>query len=310
MLGFVDEGLRELAATQGGVLTRKQACDGGVPASQLGTASHPRQLIRVREGVYAEGVLLGGLDAAHRVAVTVAAERLVSDVDLVAAGGTAAVMHNFPLLGRDPARPMLIERVQERPKHHGRSRSLLPDETEMLYGVPVTTLARTAVDVARTRGFAAGVVCADAALARGVTSAELERLVGRSSRWPGIRAARRAATFADALAESALESLGRVRFEEQGLPAPELQVWLGSADDRIGRVDHYWREHRTVAEADGAVKYAAGTGLFEEKLREDRLRDAGFEVVRYTWDEALRFPELLVARIRRAFARAAARRAA
>ena len=101
-----------------------------------------------------------------------------------------------------------------------------------------------------------------------------------------------------------------MRFEEQGLPAPELQVWLGSADDRIGRVDHYWREHRTVAEADGAVKYAAGTGLFEEKLREDRLRDAGFEVVRYTWDEALRFPELLAARIRRAFARAAARRAA
>ncbi len=52
-----------------------------------------------------------------------------------------------------------------------------------------------------------------------------------------------------------------MRFEEQGLPAPELQVWLGSADDRIGRVDHYWPEHRTVAEADGAVKYAAGTGV-------------------------------------------------
>lgn len=306
----MEDGLRVLAASQGGVLTREQARAGGVPASQLGTALRPRQLVRVRSGVYAEAELLDGLDTAHRLALTVAAERLVSKVDLVAAGGTAALMHHLRLLGRDPVRPTLVERKDERPKHHGVSRIVLPDETEMLYGVPVTTLARTAVDVARTRGFAAGVVCADVALARGATLADLAQLVARSSRWPGIQSARRAATFADALAESALESLGRVRFEEQGLPAPELQVWLGSADDRIGRVDHYWPEHRTVAEADGAVKYAAGTGLFEEKLREDRLRDAGFEVVRYTWDEALRFPEVLAARIRRAFARAAARRAA
>ncbi len=310
MLAFVDDELRVLADSQGGVLTREQALAGGVPASQLGTDSRPRQLVRVRSGVYAEAALLSELDTAHRLALTVAAERLVSRVDLVAAGGTAALMHHLLLLGREPMRPVLIERKHERPKHHGASRIVLPDETEMLYGVPVTTLARTAVDVARTRGFAAGVVCADVALAKGATLTDLERLVARSSRWPGIRAARRAATFADARAESALESLGRVRFEEQGLPAPELQVWLGSADDRIGRVDHYWPEHRTIAEADGAVKYAAGTGLFEEKLREDRLRDAGFEVVRYTWDEALRFPEVLAARIRRAFARAAARRAA
>jgi len=44
-------------------------------------------------------------------------------------------------------------------------------------------------------------------------------------------------------------------------------------------------------------------------LREDRLRDTGFEVIRYTWDEALRRPERLAARVRAAFARAARRAA-
>ncbi len=160
---------------------------------------------------------------------------------------------------------------------------------------------------ARTRGLVAGVVAADVALARGALRAELARRAwmpaaggrgsrGRAKPWP----------WPTGRAESPLESLGRVRFHEQGLPAPELQVVLGDADGVIGRVDHYWAQHRTVAEADGALKYVERAALFEEKRREDRLREAGFEVVRYTWAEALRLPELVAARLRRAFARVGA----
>lgn len=78
-------------------------------------------------------------------------------------------------------------------------------------------------------------------------------------------------------------------------------------DDRglIGRVDHLWRDQRTVGEADGLAKYDSPAALRAEKLREDRLRDAGLEVVRYTWAEAWSQAELLVRRVLRAFARAA-----
>ncbi|MGI8536857.1 MAG: hypothetical protein ACR2K2_10240 [Mycobacteriales bacterium] len=266
MLDRMDPELQALAIAQGGVLTRAQALDGGVPLRQLGSPSRP------------------------------------------AAGATGALVHELPLLGERPARPFLVERKPERPAHHGNSRTVAADETVLVHGVPVTTLARTAVDVARHRGFAAGVITADAVLRREVPREELDAVLGRCLRWPGLFAAQTSVAFADALSESALESLGRVRFHEQGLPAPELQVWLGGPDGRIGRVDQYWPEHRTVAEADGALKYAAGTGLFAEKLREDRLRDAGFEVIRYTWDEALRYPQLLAIRVREAFARAARRR--
>ncbi len=56
------------------------------------------------------------------------------------------------------------------------------------------------------------------------------------------------------------------------------------------------------------MKYTAPADLFAEERREDRLRDAGREVVRYTWDDALRRPDALAARVRRAFLRAARRR--
>ena len=113
--------------------------------------------------------------------------------------------------------------------------------------------------------------------------------------------------FADARSESPLESLGRVRFAEQGLPPPPLQVVVADDDGPFARVDQCWQQHRTIAEADGALKYATSADLFAER-REDRLRDAGFEVVRYTWDEALHHPAALAARVRRAFERSANRR--
>lgn len=55
-----------------------------------------------------------------------------------------------------------------------------------------------------------------------------------------------------------------------------------------------------MVEFDGAVKYEGLDGkraLAEEKRREERLRDAGFRIVRVTWDELAR-PALLLARVR------------
>ncbi len=192
--------------------------------------------------------------------------------------------------------------------HHGGSRLVLEADVEQVHGVPVTSLARTAVDVART-GFAAGVVTADAVLRRGVDRSELELAVDLSRRWPGRLTALDVVAFADPLAETALESLGRARFREAGLPVPESQVWIGDEFGPFARVDHAWRAQRTVAEGDGALKYADRAAVFEEKQREDRLREAGWEVVRYTWDEVLRRPAAVVARVVRAFERAERRAA-
>ena len=301
--------LVDLAGTQGGVVSRAQARDLGVPSTQLGRPGAGLQLTRVRAGAYAITEVYDAADPVQRIVLKVAAERLVTGVDLVAVGPTAGLLHALPLIGPVPARLHLAERKQDRPRHHGSSTTLSPEDVVDLSGIPVATVARAALDVARQRGRLAGVVALDAALRKEVSKDELERALGRCTRWPGVRHARAALDFADGRSESPLESMGRVRFDEHGLPAPDLQVWLGDDHGPIARVDQYWEQQRTIAEADGALKYASPADLFAEKRREDRLRTAGFEVVRYTWDEILRTPEVVVARVLAAFDRAARRAA-
>lgn len=90
----------------------------------------------------------------------------------------------------------------------------------------------------------------------------------------------------------------------QGLPTPELQVEFDDQDGVFARVDFYFREYRTVVEFDGLIKYGDRTAdvVMNEKVREDRLRDQGVEVVRVIWSDLLD-PARLAARIRRAFFR-------
>ena len=297
--------LEDVLRSQGRLITRAQLQAVGFSARQL--TGEGRRLLRLRRGVYTD------LDVAHLTpqalaVLQVGAARLTSDVDLVAAGATAAIVHGLPLLGSCPPRLRLVERKQDRPQHHGSSASLRHDEVVDV-GVPVTSLARTAFDVARARGHLAGVLIADAVLAAGVRREALTLVLDGRSGWPGAGAAGTALSFADGRSESPLESLGRVRFAEQGLPAPQLQVLIADHTGPFARADQCWEEHRTIAEADGALKYTTAAALFAEKRREDRLRDAGFEVVRYTWDEALHRPDVLAARVRRAFLRSSSRRA-
>lgn len=81
----------------------------------------------------------------------------------------------------------------------------------------------------------------------------------------------------------------------------------------VGRADFAWEEHRTLGEFHGRVKYGRllkpgqgpGDAVYAEKLREDALRDLGWQVVRWTYAD-LTSPEVVVDRLRRAFARSAA----
>ena len=122
--------------------------------------------------------------------------------------------------------------------------------------------------------------------------------------WPGIQRAAQVIDFADGAAESPLESRSRVAFAGGGLPAPALQALILLRDGGRARVDFLWAQWRIIGEADGRLKIQRPEDLWDEKLREDRLRELGYEVVRWTWDEIVNYPEVVVARILRAIARA------
>ena len=181
---------------------------------------------------------------------------------------------------------------------------LAPEHVTRKLGLPVTTAARTVIDLARTLTFADGVVAADSAIRKGLTSRrELQIVLATSRGRRGVAQARRVVEFASGLSESVLESIARVVFDDIGLPAPQLQVWIPAATgEAIGRVDFYWEKYKTIAEVDGALKYKDDPGRAMAQLRRDkRLREAGYEVVHFTWYEITARPAEVAASIRAAF---------
>ena len=224
-------------------------------------------------------------------------------------------MHGLPLF-RAYEGPVVLSRrrepQQQRPAQGVPARlvSQVPDHhLTSVRGAVVRTPARTAVDLARKGPALSAVVVLDGARRLGVSRAELEQVLDDCRGWPGVQQARRWVDFADGRAESALESVGRWRMHEAELPPPDLQVVVSDQDGPIGRTDFLWEAYRTIGEADGLAKYRCADGtadfarLRAEKLREDRLRDAGWEVFRFSWDEAVHRAAVIDMRARRAFAR-------
>ena len=115
--------------------------------------------------------------------------------------------------------------------------------------------------------------------------------------WPRVRTARWVIAHASTLSESPLESISRAVFYKHRVPQPLQQVWI---NDQI-RVDFLWDAAKLVGEADGEMKYALDPAARRRQdEREATLRDLGYTVIRWGWDEALIEHEHLAARIRTA----------
>jgi hypothetical protein len=254
----------------------------------------------------------------------VAAATAILGGDAVGSHADAAAVHKLALSTRPKANSISVSRPLGAPCTKSSQRSLiqlrisdLPAEHRVLRDVvPVTSVARTVVDLARTTSLREGVVVADSALHHKLTTkTELYAVLDRCGRWPGIAQARRAVDFSDALSESPLESLARLVFADAGLPPPQLQAWVGgdlagesgegSGGRPLGRADFYWPDHSTIAEADGAIKYADPSRAQQQLQRDDDLRQAGFQVVHFTWQQLHTNPAQIIQSIRAAFTQAA-----
>lgn len=219
---------------------------------------------------------------------------------------SAALMHGLPLLLPPPERPDLTVQpgstgdVRGALLHRAR---LSPEDVVELDGQPVTSLARTVVDLARALPLTAAVVTADAALHGGLIDREaLLRVLAGCRRWPGVRRARIAVSLADPRAESPLESYSRVVMGRLGLPRPELQVAVYVGGRFAGRLDFYWDEFGVAGEADGRFKYDQRAVLTAEKERQEAMEDPGVVFARWGWSD-VRQSSLLQRRLLRAFDR-------
>ena len=298
------------------VIRRSEALARGLSSDDVQRRRHRKEWISLRPGSYITATTASTLGPVQRHLVLIDATMPVVGSDLVLSHTSAAC-----LLGIDLWRPSLSAVQVTRPGantgHRRRSlhsfrAPIEADEIITVRGLRVTSPARTIVDLARMTSFEAGVVAADAALHAGLTTfAELRNAVDRAPRRPGIGKARQVIAFADPRSESVGESRSRVLISRQGLPPPQTQCPVRDHRGEVfARGDFGWTEQRTIGEFDGAQKYgrllrdgfSAGDRIYQEKLREDRIRDAGIQVVRWTWDD-LQHPAEVAARIVRAFDR-------
>jgi hypothetical protein len=233
----------------------------------------------------------------------------------VVSHGSAAVLHGLPVF---PGAIDLAHISRDRSGGgvrrsfvHVHGSPLSDLDVTQIDGVAVTSLARTVADLARSLPLDQAVAVGDRALRMGLDPAELADVLDRATRWVGVRKARRVAAFIDPRSESVGESFSRVRCHEVGLPAPELQFDVfNDLDEFVARTDFAWPELRTVGEFDGMVKYqrllrkdeTVEDAVIREKLREDALRDLGWQVARWIWAE-LFHSRIIADRLNRAFAR-------
>lgn len=188
--------------------------------------------------------------------------------------------------------------------------TLPPRDRVVLDGIPVTSLERTVVDCARSLRAPSALVVADSALRLGADPRLLGQIVDESAGKRGVVQARRILTLADARSESPGETLLRWIALDAGLPSLTPQMVVGTWRGEF-RLDLAWPHVRLGLEFDGAVKYDGSSGdpverLLAEKRREDALREAGWTILRVTWQD-LSDPDRLAARLREALRHACER---
>ncbi len=294
----------------GGIITTSELLGAGVSAGRIRLLVRQGVLVRVSRGVFARASLAVKAERsrAGEQALRVASVLAGGQPDIVGSHQSAAIIHGLDLLRPWPARVMVTHRpgtgsATGRPGVRVHVAALPAGHVTVRSGIRVTSAARTVVDLARTSSFRSGVVAADSALRRELTTkAELGAVLADCARWPGLTRAREVVEFSDGLSESALESVSRVVFREQRIPPPELQEWVGGDDDGVvGRADFLWRRFATIGEADGALKYANPERAIAQLRRDAQLRAAGFQVVHFTWDEIMRTPGRVAESLREAF---------
>ncbi len=294
-------------------LTRDLAAQ-GYSRGELARLVRSGDLRHVRRGAYADPA---ARDPRAEHLLLLEATLAQCHPEAVASHVSAAVVHGLPIWSTDLRQVHLTRdrvgrgRVSAPVRVHGSP--LGPDDVVVVAGVRVTGLARTAFDLACTLPMERAVAVGDVVLARLGDRDTLHRQLQLGGGRSGVGAARRAIDFLDPRSESPGESYSRVVLHRAGIPRPEPQYEVfGPAGELLARADFAWPELHTLGEFDGRAKYgrllrpdqSAADAVFAEKVREDRLRDHGWQVVRWIWAE-LADPTSLVARLERAFRRGA-----
>jgi hypothetical protein len=186
-----------------------------------------------------------------------------------------------------------------------RAVALRAEDVVEVDGLLCTSPTRTLLDLSSTRTFANAVVGGDALLLIGASADEALELLAGSPGMRGSGAARAAITRTRPGVRWVIESVSRANMHLIGMPEPVLQQRFSDHLGFIGFADFWFPDLDAIGECDGRMKYLdpryrggrqADQVVYDEKVREDRLRARCTRFTRWGWEVALS-PQKLAAHL-------------
>lgn len=299
---------------QTGMFTRAEALAAGFTDDHLRRARAEGVLTTVRRGHFMRTEVFAALDPRARHVALARAIHSESSSGVALSHVSAAVVHGMETWDI-PLEKATFTVNRSYAGKRGRRRvlhgSLIdPSELTEVDGLPVTTPARTVVDLARSLPLIPAVCLGDHALRLGLTDPlELAHAVDTARSRTGIAKARHAVQLMAAAGVSVGESRSRLHLGTLPLPRPLIAQWVyDDAGTLIGRAPFLYPEHGVVGEYEGEGLHGAELTVpqLEVRLRRKRMDEMGWTIARWGWPD-LSSVHTVTERIARAFVLAASR---
>lgn len=273
-----------LAARQWGVVSVPQLRALGLTRGEIEHRGEAGRIHRLHRGVYAVGHAHLGREGRYLAAVLACGPRAVLSYR------SAAVwwgLMQYAGAWVDVTSPHGRHAVSGVTRHQ--ARSLAAHDTTTHEGMPITSVARTLLDVAAT--------ATRHHLERAVAQAERLQLydgraiadvLARTNGHRGRKALANATAQEPAFTRSDLESTFLDLATDTSLGPPQTNVVLSAPDHERLEVDCYWPAHRLVVELDGFESHRTRAAFEVDRQRDAALLARGDRVLRFTWRAVMR----------------------
>jgi hypothetical protein len=245
-------------------------------------------LLREHRSVYRVGHQAPSIEATYLAAV-----RACGDGALLS--GRAAG-HLLGVLKGPPPKPEVTTPTERRIEGLSTLRSRRIDREDAISrrGIPVTSVARTLVDLAAVLPVDdLARACHEAGVRHGTTPSDVEAVLARRPRRPGATNLRAVLRGEVRVTLSKLEARFLSRLREAGLALPVTNRPAGGR-----RVDCRWPAQGLTVELDSYTYHRSRHAWDQDRRREREARARGDDFRRYTYADVFESPELMLAELR------------
>lgn len=287
--------VHDIAAMQGGVVTRRQAIDAGLTGDQVDARLRSHRWRPLIAGCYRIFDMEGHLDLV-RAAVAALPNAVASHFSAAAIYGMGKVEATEPSVLVHSRTTHVFPRVRV-----FRCHDLVDSHIARVNDLPTTTVARTIVDLAPLISSSHLEVVVDDVVAAHLVSIDEIRLVldsvARRGK-PGVRSLRNVLDdrTGDDRPASVLERIGNRLLVDQGIRDFETEFPIPWSQNR--RFDVAFVESRVAIEWDSRRWHTQKKAFQQDRQRDRDALLHGWRVLRFTWEDVHIRPATVVTTIR------------